>query len=178
VGVAGRHRGVAGRSLANLPGCAVVPAGTGNTEASVGSEICRSGSTTGWECGEIEATDETVQYPEGTVHGLTRTSACAEPGDSGGSWLAGTEAQGVTSGGSGNCSIGGTTFFQPLDRFNERWEELSRNPSWSFHGPEFPSLDELLEARNRIVARHPETQFIGAHLLPASRLRNAPLVHL
>ena len=55
-------------------------------------------------------------------------------------------------------------FFDPIDRFNERWEELSRNPSWSFHGEQFPSLDELLEARNRVIARHPKTQFIGAHM--------------
>jgi len=55
-------------------------------------------------------------------------------------------------------------FFEPVDRFNERWEELSRNPSWGFHGPQFPSLDELLQARNRVIARHPKTQFIGAHM--------------
>ncbi len=55
-------------------------------------------------------------------------------------------------------------FFDPVDRFNERWEELSRNPSWSFHGPEFPALDELLQARNRVIARHPQTRFIAAHL--------------
>ena len=47
--------------------------------------------------------------------GLTQTNACAEPGDSGGSWVSGTQAQGVTSGGSGDCTVGGTTFFQPLD---------------------------------------------------------------
>jgi len=55
-------------------------------------------------------------------------------------------------------------FFEPVDRFNERWEELSRNPSWGFHGPGFPSLQELMDARNRVIARHPQTRFIGAHL--------------
>lgn len=55
-------------------------------------------------------------------------------------------------------------FFQPIDRFNERWEELSRNPHWSFHGPQFPSLRQLVEARNRVVARHRNTRFIAAHL--------------
>ncbi|MDS1272089.1 S1 family peptidase [Lipingzhangella sp. LS1_29] len=94
---------------------------TGHEEAPVGAEVCRSGGTTGWHCGTIEATNETVQYPEGTVHGLTRTSACAEPGDSGGSWLAGTQAQGVTSGGSGNCTWGGTTYFQPLNPILDEW---------------------------------------------------------
>lgn len=54
-------------------------------------------------------------------------------------------------------------FFQPIDKNNERWEELSRHPEWSFHGDQFPSRDELLGARNRVIARHPETTFIGAH---------------
>ncbi|SES47518.1 S1 family peptidase [Actinokineospora terrae] len=86
----------------------------GGTEAAVGASICRSGSTTGWRCGTVQAKNQSVNYPQGTVSGLIRTNACAEPGDSGGSWLAGTQAQGVTSGGSGNCSSGGTTYFQPL----------------------------------------------------------------
>jgi streptogrisin C len=60
-----------------------------------------------------------VNYPEGTVTGLTRTDACAEPGDSGGAWLAGDQAQGVTSGGSGDCTVGGITFFQPLTEILE-----------------------------------------------------------
>lgn len=55
-------------------------------------------------------------------------------------------------------------FFQPADRFNERWEELSRHPDWSFAGDEYPSHDELLAARNRVIERHPQTTFIGAHL--------------
>jgi streptogrisin C len=87
----------------------------GSTEAAVGASICRSGSTTGWRCGTVQAKNSTVNYPQGTVTGLTRTNACAEPGDSGGSWLSGQQAQGVTSGGSGNCSSGGTTYFQPVN---------------------------------------------------------------
>jgi streptogrisin C len=87
----------------------------GSTEAAVGASICRSGSTTGWHCGSIQAKNSTVNYPQGTVTGLTRTNVCAEPGDSGGSWLSGNQAQGVTSGGSGNCSSGGTTYFQPVN---------------------------------------------------------------
>lgn len=54
-------------------------------------------------------------------------------------------------------------FFQPIDRNNERWEELSRNPNWSFYGDQFPARDELLAARNRVIAKHPNTTFIGAH---------------
>ncbi|BCB90458.1 S1 family peptidase [Phytohabitans suffuscus] len=87
----------------------------GSTEAAVGASICRSGSTTGWRCGTVQAKNSTVNYPQGTVTGLTRTNACAEPGDSGGSWLSGQQAQGVTSGGSGNCTSGGTTYFQPVN---------------------------------------------------------------
>jgi streptogrisin C len=87
----------------------------GNTEAPVGAAICRSGSTTGTRCGVIQAKNQTVNYPEGAVTGLTRTNVCAEGGDSGGPWLSGDQAQGVTSGGSGNCAVGGTTFFQPLN---------------------------------------------------------------
>jgi streptogrisin C len=81
----------------------------------VGAAICRSGSTTGTRCGVIQAKNQTVNYPEGAVTGLTRTNVCAEGGDSGGPWLSGDQAQGVTSGGSGNCTTGGTTFFQPLN---------------------------------------------------------------
>ncbi|AUS78497.1 S1 family peptidase [Actinoalloteichus sp. AHMU CJ021] len=88
---------------------------SGSSEAAIGASVCRSGSTTGWHCGTIEAKGVTVNYQEGAVHEMTQTSACAEPGDSGGSWLSGSQAQGVTSGGSGNCTLGGTTFFQPLN---------------------------------------------------------------
>ncbi|MEQ4721956.1 S1 family peptidase [Nonomuraea sp. B19D2] len=87
----------------------------GSTQAAVGSSICRSGSTTGWRCGTIQQHNATVTYPQGTVTGLTRTSACAQPGDSGGSFISGSQAQGVTSGGSGNCTVGGTTYHQPVN---------------------------------------------------------------
>ncbi|MGH3716446.1 MAG: S1 family peptidase [Micromonosporaceae bacterium] len=87
----------------------------GSSDAPVGSSVCRSGSTTGWRCGTIQARNASVTYPQGTVTGLIRTSVCAEPGDSGGSLLSGSQAQGVTSGGSGNCSSGGTTYFQPVN---------------------------------------------------------------
>ena len=87
----------------------------GSTEAPVGAPICRSGNTTGFKCGVIQAKNQTVIYPEGEVSGLTQTDVCAEPGDSGGSWLVDDQAQGVTSGGSGDCDSGGITFFQPLN---------------------------------------------------------------
>jgi len=54
-------------------------------------------------------------------------------------------------------------FFAPTDRFNERYEELNNHPDWSFHGGNFPSNAELLEARNRVMARHPKTSFVVLH---------------
>ncbi|KAF1967681.1 hypothetical protein BU23DRAFT_542347 [Bimuria novae-zelandiae CBS 107.79] len=88
---------------------------SGSTAAAVGASICRSGSTTGVFCGAVRALGATVNYSEGRVTGLTQTSVCAEPGDSGGSFYSGSQAQGVTSGGSGDCSSGGTTYFQPVN---------------------------------------------------------------
>lgn len=55
-------------------------------------------------------------------------------------------------------------FFDPIGPTNERWEELSRHPDWSFAGDEFPSYDELLDARNRLIRRHRGTTFICAHM--------------
>jgi streptogrisin C len=87
----------------------------GSTVAAIGASVCRSGSTTGWRCGTMQAYNASVNYPQGAVSGLTRTNVCAEPGDSGGSFISGSQAQGVTSGGSGNCRSGGTTYFQPVN---------------------------------------------------------------
>ncbi|MEU4142424.1 alpha-lytic protease prodomain-containing protein [Streptomyces parvulus] len=87
----------------------------GSVEALVGASVCRSGSTTGWHCGTVQQHDSTVTYPEGTVNGLTETTVCAEPGDSGGPFVSGTQGQGTTSGGSGDCTNGGTTFYQPIN---------------------------------------------------------------
>ncbi len=55
-------------------------------------------------------------------------------------------------------------FFENIDETNERWEELHRHPEWSFPTGMFPSREELLSARNRVIERHPETVFIGAHV--------------
>ena len=88
---------------------------SGSQDAAIGSSVCRSGRTTGWRCGTILGRNETIVYAQGAVSGLSRSNACAEPGDSGGSWISGNQAQGVTSGGSGNCSSGGTMWFQPVN---------------------------------------------------------------
>jgi len=55
-------------------------------------------------------------------------------------------------------------FFLPINRFNERFEELNNHPDWSFYGRDFPSNSELLNARNRMFARHPRTQFVAVHV--------------
>jgi streptogrisin C len=99
--------------VGNHAGGAVAVAGS--QVAPVGASVCRSGRTTGWRCGVIQAQNVTINYAAGPVYGATQTNACAEGGDSGGSFISGNQAQGVTSGGSGNCSTGGTTFFQPIN---------------------------------------------------------------
>lgn len=93
----------------------------GSTEAAVGAALCRSGRTSGWRCGTIEAKNQTVSYSSGeTILNLTRTTACSEGGDSGGSFITGAgQAQGVLSGGSGSCkgklpNNRTRSFYQPL----------------------------------------------------------------
>lgn len=87
---------------------------SGAREATVGERVQRSGSTTQLHGGSVQALDVSVTYPQGTVNGLIQTDVCAEPGDSGGALFAGSDAIGLTSGGSGDCSSGGQTFFQPV----------------------------------------------------------------
>lgn len=55
-------------------------------------------------------------------------------------------------------------FFTPTDRFNERYEELNNHPDWSFYGKDFPKNEELIAARDRVIARHPNTKFIVLHV--------------
>ncbi|MEU9139701.1 S1 family peptidase [Streptomyces sp. NPDC048404] len=84
-------------------------------EAAVGQQVFRMGSTTGLHDGNVTGLNATVNYPEGTVTGLIQTDVCAEPGDSGGSlFTQDGGAVGLTSGGSGDCTAGGETFFQPV----------------------------------------------------------------
>ena len=80
----------------------------------VGAAVTRRGSTTGIHSGTVTQLNATVRYAEGSVSGLIRTTVCAQPGDSGGPLYRGTVGYGLTSGGSGNCSTGGTTYFQPV----------------------------------------------------------------
>ena len=87
---------------------------TGAGNAYVGQYVYRSGSTTGVHGGTVTALNATVNYAEGSVYGMIKTTVCAEGGDSGGSLFAGNTALGLTSGGSGNCTSGGITYFQPV----------------------------------------------------------------
>lgn len=87
---------------------------TSAANAYVGEAVKRSGSTSGVRSGTVTAVNVTVNYATGTVRGLIQTNVCAEGGDSGGPLFDGGKALGLTSGGSGNCSSGGTTYFQPV----------------------------------------------------------------
>ncbi|MFI6281099.1 S1 family peptidase [Streptomyces sp. NPDC050988] len=82
----------------------------------VGTNVIRTGSTTGTRTGRVTALNATVNYGGGDiVYGMIQTNVCAEPGDSGGAMYGSNGvAYGLTSGGSGNCTSGGTTFFQPV----------------------------------------------------------------
>ena len=90
------------------------PGGFTAANAVLGEHVTRTGSTTGTHTGTVTGLNATVRYAEGTVSGLIQTNVCAEGGDSGGPLYDGTKALGLTSGGSGNCTTGGTTFFQPV----------------------------------------------------------------
>ena len=90
--------------------------------AFVGQAVSRRGSTTGVHTGTVTALNVTVHYVgSGTVRQMIQTNVCAEPGDSGGPLYASSIALGLTSGGSGNCSSGGTTFFQPVTEALSRY---------------------------------------------------------
>ncbi|OCC12920.1 S1 family peptidase [Streptomyces sp. PTY087I2] len=99
----------------------------GGTRASSGAAVCKSGATTGWTCGTIGSYNNTVTYvdrnggPDTVVSGLATSSVCVEGGDSGGAYISGNQAQGMTSGGptdqkcTGGVNSRGSSYFQPLD---------------------------------------------------------------
>ena len=93
------------------------PGGFTVADAFVGESVRRTGSTTGTHAGTVTALNVSVRYVgrlHGVVSGLIQTNVCAEPGDSGGPLYDGRKALGITSGGSGDCTSGGTTFYQPV----------------------------------------------------------------
>ncbi|MDT0430621.1 S1 family peptidase [Streptomyces salyersiae] len=99
----------------------------GSSRAATGSAICKSGATTGWTCGTIGSYNVTVTYvdqnggPDTVITGLATSSVCTEGGDSGGAYISGSQAQGMTSGGpvgqrcTGGVNSRGSSYFQPLD---------------------------------------------------------------
>ncbi|WP_263167778.1 S1 family peptidase [Streptomyces sp. SCSIO ZS0520] len=98
----------------------------GSQRAATGAALCKSGSTTGWTCGRVKGYNVSVTYTNpntGTrtyVSGLGTSTVCTEGGDSGGAYISGNQAQGMTSGGPTNQQCGGpddegSSYFQPLD---------------------------------------------------------------
>ncbi|HEX6076329.1 MAG TPA: S1 family peptidase [Micromonosporaceae bacterium] len=87
---------------------------TGVANPYVGQIVMTGSTTTGFRSGSVTALNATVNYPQGTVSGLIRTNLCGEPGNSGAPLFSGSTGHGILSGGSGNCSTGGTTYFQPV----------------------------------------------------------------
>ncbi|MEU4804559.1 S1 family peptidase [Actinosynnema sp. NPDC023587] len=100
----------------------------GGSRGAVGASVCKSGATTGWTCGSITGYNQTVTYtdpnggPSTVVRGLGKSSVCTMGGDSGGAYISGNQAQGMTSGGPTNqqCTFNGgvqngkSSYFQPL----------------------------------------------------------------
>ncbi|MGY0055262.1 S1 family peptidase [Streptomyces sp. LZ34] len=97
------------------PGTAGTVDLTGTATAYVGQQVCRRGATTGVHCGRVTGLNATINYGNGDiVYGLIQTDICAEPGDSGGPLYAGDKIIGILSGGTGDCTSGGSTFYQPI----------------------------------------------------------------
>jgi predicted TIM-barrel fold metal-dependent hydrolase len=56
-------------------------------------------------------------------------------------------------------------FFEPLDFQNERWLEMALFPNRQFNDrSRFPTFDSLIAERNRLLARHPNTTWVLAHM--------------
>ncbi|MEU0093730.1 proprotein convertase P-domain-containing protein [Kribbella sp. NPDC006257] len=97
---------------------------SGSAEAIVGDPVCHSGNTApNWECGTVTAVNQTIDYGNVVIDGLSTTNACSEGGDSGGAWLSGTKAVGLHSGGNSSCVTGdsGNSIFQPINEALTKW---------------------------------------------------------
>ncbi|GAA0608056.1 hypothetical protein HPO96_31295 [Kribbella sandramycini] len=97
---------------------------TGAADAIVGETVCHSGNTApNWECGTVSAVNQTINYGNVVVEGLTTTSACSQGGDSGGAWLRGDKAVGLHSGGNSSCVTGDqdNSIFQPVSEALAKW---------------------------------------------------------
>ena len=56
------------------------------------------------------------------------------------------------------------SFYEPVDRFNERWLELTLLPNRRLPASRYPSFEEMMAERDRLFAQHPRTRFIAAHM--------------
>lgn len=83
-------------------------------DAVVGQAIRKSGSTTKVTSGTVTAVNVTVNYSDGPVYGMVRTTACSAGGDSGGAHFAGSVALGIHSGSSGCTGTNGSAIHQPV----------------------------------------------------------------
>ncbi|RKS70714.1 hypothetical protein BZB76_5191 [Actinomadura pelletieri DSM 43383] len=83
----------------------------------VGENLCRLSPLTGVQCGTVTAVNVSVNHPEGTITGLTRTNICAASGERPGApFFTGTIALGLEAAGGGDCNSGGSSYFQPIDK--------------------------------------------------------------
>lgn len=85
---------------------------TGFARPRLDDRVCGTGATSGTRCGTIDATDVTVNYPEGPVTGLARSTQSGAAGDSGGPVHTGHTGVALISGGPPE---GAPTFLQPLN---------------------------------------------------------------
>ena len=56
------------------------------------------------------------------------------------------------------------SFYDKVDRFNERWLELTLRPNRRMPADRYPGFEEMMAERDRLFARHPNTRFIVAHM--------------
>jgi len=127
MGIARLDSGNSISTVVNTYGQATEPRVTGSRRAASGATLCKSGRTTGWTCGRVNSYNVSVTYsdPDGgadtVVTGLGSSSVCTQGGDSGGAYISGNQAQGMTSGGpssqrcDGSVNSPGSSYFQPLD---------------------------------------------------------------
>lgn len=86
----------------------------GATDPAPGMALCHYGRVSGYHCGTLRQIGLTVNFPEGTVSGLFSANICSEPGDTGGPAFSGGKAVGIIVGSTGDCTSGGTTYYQPV----------------------------------------------------------------
>lgn len=96
---------------------------TGAADAIVGDSVCHSGNTApNFECGKVRSVNQTIDFGNVVIDGLTTTDACSQRGDSGGAWLRGSEAVGLHSGGASNCTANqDNSSFQPVKEALTKW---------------------------------------------------------